>query len=392
VSGRDRPDLHAGCVAGVETGCAGRNAGVGELSVHTGTLVAMAERVLSTGELNRAVLARQLLLERAALPPERAVEEVAGLQTQYAPSGYVGLWSRLVGFHRAALTGALLDGRIVQGWVMRCTIHMVSARDYLPFTEAVRAARREWWARSWKPPAELDMAAVAATVRAHLEREGPLKQAQLQRLLTADGFGKEVWPGVQLWLDLVRVPPAGTWELPRAHVYGLAERSVPMPDPPLPTDAAREVLVTRYLRGFGPAAVKDIASFCGFTLTVTRQVLAGLELRRFRDESGGELVDVPAAPLPAADTPAPVRFLGQWDANLLVHVRRAQVLPEQHRPRVFARTMPQSVPTFLVDGQVAGTWRHTRGAVRWEPFRDLPAVVRREVDDEAERLAEFYAA
>lgn len=139
-----------------------------ELSVLRGTLPAVTERVLSTGELNRAVLARQLLLDRSPLAPARAVERVAGLQTQYAPPGYVGLWSRLAGFRRDHLTDALLRGRIVQGWAMRCTIHLVSARDYAPFTEAVRAARRLWWVGAVKPPSGLDMRAVAEAVRGYL--------------------------------------------------------------------------------------------------------------------------------------------------------------------------------------------------------------------------------
>ncbi|TQM14154.1 winged helix DNA-binding domain-containing protein [Pseudonocardia kunmingensis] len=348
----------------------------------------MVERVLSTRELNRALLARQLLLERSTAGPERVVEQVAGLQTQYAPSGYVGLWSRLAGFRRDVLTEALLDGRIVQAWMMRCTIHMVAAGDYWPFTEAVREARREWWRRVSPLPAQCDMTAVAAAVRGHLV-DGPLKQAEIQKRLVADGFPREVWPGVQLWLDLVRVPPAGTWGTPRAHVYGLAERTVPHEavDP----EVAAELLAGRYLRAFGPAAAGDLASFCGWSVTAARAVLARMELRRFRGESGAELVDVPDAPLPAADTPAPVRFLGQWDANLLVHVRRAQILPEEHRPRVFARNIPQSVPTFLVDGQVAGTWRLVDGAVRCEPFHPLPASAGRELAEEAERLAAFHA-
>ncbi len=345
----------------------------------------MAERVLSVRELNRAVLARQLLLERSPLPLDRAVEQVAGLQTQYAPSGYLGLWSRLAGFRRADLTDALLDRRIVQAWVMRCTIHMVSAADYAPLTEAVRIPRR----RLWTAPPGVDMAGVVDAVRGALA-EGPLTQAELQKRLVADGFPREVWPGVQLWLDLVRVPPAGTWERPRAHVYGLAETWLP-PAAPVPEDAGRELLATRYLRGFGPAAARDLATFCGWTITETRAVLGRLKLRRFRDESGGELFDVLDAPLPPAGTPAPVRFLGQWDAVLLVHARRAHILPEVYRPRVFATTTPQSVPTFLVDGQVAGTWRHVDGRVRWDLFEDIPATARREVDAEAERLTAFHA-
>jgi uncharacterized protein YcaQ len=347
------------------------------------------ERVLSTSELNRAVLARQLLLERSALAPDRALERVAGLQTQYAPAGYIGLWSRLAGFRRDDLTDALLAGRVVQAWMMRCTIHMVSARDYPPFTEAVRAARREWWVRAARPNADIDMPAVAGAVRGYLA-DGPLKQAEIQARMQADGFAKAAWPGVQLWLDLVRAPPAGTWGTPRAHVYGLAEHTVPAADPAPDEAAARALLVERYLRAFGPASARDIASFCGWNVTATRAVLAGLPLRRFRDERGGELVDVPRAPLPAPDTRAPVRFLGQWDAVLLVHARRGQILPEQYRPRVFATSIPQSVPTFLVDGQVAGTWRYVDGEVRCEPFHDLDGASRAELDAEAARLATFH--
>jgi hypothetical protein len=343
--------------------------------------------VLSPRELNRAVLARQLLLERAALTPEQAVEQVAGLQTQYAPSGYIGLWSRLEGFRRSALTDALLDGRVVQAWTMRCTIHMVSSADYWPFTEAVRLARREWWRRAHKSDA--DMAAVAAEVRGYLA-DGPLKQAEIQKRLAAAGHPREVWPGVQLWVDLVRVPPAGTWDTPRAHVYGLAERAVRLPEPAPTQGQAMEFLVARYLRGFGPASPADIASFCGWSITATRAVLARMQLCRYRTEAGGELVDVPGAPLPPAGTPAPVRFLGQWDANLLVHARRAQILPEEYRPLVFARNIPQSVPTFLVDGQVAGTWRYTDGEVRCEPFQAIEPAVAREVEAEAARLAAFH--
>lgn len=347
----------------------------------------MAERTLTPRELNRAVLARQLLLERADLPPEQAVERVGGLQTQYAPAAYVALWSRLAGFRRAALTDALLAGSVVQAWVMRCTIHMVSATDFPPLTEAVREARREWFRRTVPGARDLDMDAVAAEVRTLLV-DGPRKQTEIQRHLEGAGFPKRAWQGVQLWLDLVRVPPAGTWEKPRAHVYGLATGPLAAAVDPA---AAREHLVRRYLGGFGPASAKDVASFCGWTVGAAREVLGALELRRFRDGSGGELLDLPDAPLPAPDSPAPVRFLGQWDAVLLVHARRAQVLPEEHRQRVFAVSMPQSVPTVLVDGQVAGSWRHVDGEVRVEEFTPLPAARREEVAAEAGRLARWWA-
>ena len=347
--------------------------------------------MLSERALNRAVLARQLLLERSDLPVPRALEQLAGLQTQYAPAAYVALWSRLAGFTKGALTGALLSRRVVQAWMMRCTIHMVSAEDHRPLTEAVRLPRRASF-----PVAEgVDPEAVADAIRGYLA-DGPLKQAELQKRLTADGFPTTAWRTAQLWIDLVRVPPAGTWNQPRAHVYGLADAWVRRHGP-VSAEAGEELLVTRYLGGFGPASVKDVASFCGWKPAATRVVLDRMELRRSTDERGGELLDLPGAPLPAEDTPAPVRFLGQWDAVLLVHARRAQILPERHRPKVFATTMPQSVPTFLVDGQVAGTWKAPTskgadGEVRVEPFEPLPPGVRDEVHDEARRLTAFWGS
>jgi hypothetical protein len=116
-----------------------------------------------------------------------------------------------------------------------------------------------------------------------------------------------------------------------------------------------------------------------------------LRPRRFRDERGEELLDLPRAPLPDRDTPAPVRFLPTWDATLLVHARRTQIVPERHRPRVFDTKTPHSAATFLVDGQVAGTWRYERGHVKVDAFEPLPREVRREIADETERLAAFHA-
>ena len=344
--------------------------------------------MLTERELNRAVLARQFLLERADLPPDRALQAVCGLQTQHAPSGYLGLWSRTTGFRRDDLTEALHRATVVQGWAMRSTIHMVAAVDYAPFTQAVRAVRRAQWLRAEKRAAGVDMLAVSAAVRRYLA-EGALPQPRLVALLEADGFPRVAFAGAQLWVDLLRVPPAGTWERPRATVYALAERILPGASS-WTEDAARDLLVTRYLRAFGPASAGDTASFTGFSVTAVRAVLARLDLRRFADESGAELIDVPDGPLPDPATPAPVRFLGPWDATLLIHARRTQILPEVHRPRVFATTMPRSVPTFLVDGRVAGTWRHVDGRVQVTPFGDLAPRERRELDSEAELLAAFH--
>jgi hypothetical protein len=348
------------------------------------------DQMLSRLELNRALLARQLLLDRVHLSPERAVERVGGLQTQYAPSAYVGLWSRLAEFSRETLTDALRRREIVQGWMMRSTIHMVSAADYTPLTEAVRLPRRREFLRAWKnDAAELDMNAIAALTRLFLTGS-PRRQADIVEHLSAHGYPKPAFPGVQLWLDLVRTPPAGTWELPRAHVYGLADDWLNHPRSAEIT-AAEDHLATRYLEGFGPASPGDLARYAGWTVTEARAVLNRLTLRRFRDPEGRELLDLPDAPRPTGDTPAPVRFLSTFDAALLLgHATRADVVPAEHRHRVFHTRMPQSVPTFLVDGRVAGTWRYTDGRVVPAAFEPLTSRADREVNDEAKRLTEFH--
>jgi hypothetical protein len=148
--------------------------------------------------------------------------------------------------------------------------------------------------------------------------------------------------------------------------------------------------VRRYLAAFGPAARADIATFTGLPLTTLDDVLRRLPLREFRSEDDERLLDVRGAPLPSPDTAAPVRFLPTWDATLLVHARRTQILPERHRPRIFNVRTPHSVNTFLVDGQVAGTWRYEKGHVKITPFGRLSKSVREELEDEAERLAAFH--
>lgn len=345
------------------------------------------ERVLTDDACLRALLVRQLLLERAPLAPARALERVCGLQTQHAPSGYLGLFSRLAAFPRAALTDALGTGRVVQAWAMRSTIHMLAAPDHPVFVEAVREAQQATWLRLRTGAGPEDVQAAAEAVRGYLSG-GPLRQGEITARLADDGLRPDAWPALQHWVDLVRVPPAGTWETPRAHVYGLAPRREPPPDPL----AARAGLVRRYLRAFGPASARDVARFAGFTVTAARAVLAGLELRRFRDERGAELVDVPRAPLPGPDVPVPVRFLGPFDAVLLLgHAARTRIVPAEFRDRVFATAMPRSTPTFLVGGRVAGTWTFREGRVACEPFTALPDRPRRAVADEAERLEAWYA-
>jgi Winged helix DNA-binding domain len=348
------------------------------------------ERTLTQRELNRALLARQLLLERARTPLPRALERIGGIQAQYAPAMYIGLWSRLDGFERDALTRALQRRSVVQGTLLRATIHLVSARDYWPFAVAVRRARRESWAGT-PYRKEVSVRALAAAARGIRRRFAgrEFSRKELDEALSGRKPRVSVWRnGVSLWLDLVRVPPSGTWERRSADLYALAEDWL---GPENATEAKRiELLVRRYLAGFGPASPGEIANWAGLTPKAVERAARPLKLRRFRAEDGSELIDLPRAPLPSPDTPAPVRFLPVWDATLLAHARRTQILPEEHRSRVFSVKTPQSVNTFLVDGAVAGAWRYERGSVRLEPFRSLDRSVRRELDEEAERLAALH--
>jgi Winged helix DNA-binding domain len=343
----------------------------------------VAERTLTQRELNRALLARQLLLERGRMSIPKALERMGGIQAQYAPAMYVGLWSRLGGLERDAVTRALERRTVIQATMMRATIHLVSKGDYWPFTLGIRDERRRWWERVHPNADPKEMRAAAKKLRRFLA-DGPRRRQEIEEHL-----GRHVALGIGAYVDLVRVPPSGTWEQRRADLWGLAEDWVG------PEDASHEegvdLLVRRYLAAFGPAAKTDIADWAGVPVAKITRSLERMTLRRFRDEAGKELVDLLRAPLPDPTTPARPRFLPVWDATLLVHARRTQILPEEYRPLVFNVKTPHSVNTFLVDGQVAGTWRYENGKVKIEPFAPLPRPARRELDEEAVRLAAFYA-
>jgi Winged helix DNA-binding domain len=341
---------------------------------------------LTQRQLNRALLARQLLLERSRLSIPRALEQVGGLQTQYAPTAYIGLWSRLEGFERDALTRALERRTVVQGTLLRVTIHMVSRRDYWPFAIAVREGRRLWWVRAHEVIESREMASAARKLRRKLAG-GTVHRDDIVRLVGDAARAN----GIGLWLDLVRVPPSGTWERRRADLFAAAEDWIGPPEiEPAP---AREHVVRRYLAGFGPARVGEIADWAGLDITSVRETVERLRLQTFLDEQGRELLDIPPAPLPPAETPAPPRFLGVWEASLLVHARAAQILPEEYRPLVFNVKTPHSVNTFLVDGAVAGAWRVERSKTAAEigltPFAPLPRGSRTALVEEAKRLVRF---
>ena len=344
----------------------------------------MPERVLTQRELNRALLARQLLLERARLPIPRALERVAGLQTQYAPSGYVGLWTRLESFARDDLTKALERRSAVQATLMRTTIHLVSARDYPLFRVATRDARREHWLNARKGKVDARRLASSARRIEKLLADGPRHRDELYELVGSDSMA---WNGVGMFIDLVRAPPSGTWEHRRADIFALADAWLG-PSAATPAEGVAH-LIRRYLGAFGPARSHDIADWAGVPLPTVTETLGRLRLRRFLDERGRELVDLPRAPLPDPDTSAPVRFLPTWDATLLVHARGTGILPEKYRPRVFNTKTPHSLGTFLVDGAVAGSWRPERGRIVRQAFERLSRDAKRDVAEEAERLREF---
>jgi len=342
----------------------------------------VAERVLTTRHLNRALLARQLLLERVELPLEEALAGVGGLQTQYAPSGYVGLWTRLATFERAALTRALEDRTVIQATLMRTTIHTVPRGEYWLYAAGVRRARREASARARAQPDEAELKARSEALRQALA-DGPRTVREL------DGLAGGFLGNLGLWVDLVRVPPSGTWERRRADRLALAEDWVG------PDDATEaeglEHLVRSYLRAFGPAPWRDIAAWAGIPVADAKRGGSALDLERYRDERGGELVDLPGLPLPDPGMPVPVRFLAHWDNALLAHARRTGVVPEEHRTKVFNIHNPFSLGGLLVDGRMVAGWSYRDAAIRLEWFEEVSTREARAVERERAALEAFHA-
>jgi winged helix DNA-binding protein len=343
----------------------------------------VSARILTTRELNRALLARQLLLRRSRLSLPRAVEQMGGIQAQYAPSAYIALWTRLEQFALAQLTRALRRRTVVQGTLLRGTIHIVSRRDYWFWAEAIRAPDRAWLARVHPKVAARDLRHAEATLRETL-RERPRTREELIELIGRGAF-------FATDVNLVRVPPSGTWERRRANLYGLAEDWVG------PLNATPEqgvaLLIRRYLAAFGPSRPVDIRQWARLAPGAVEATAERMPLRTFRDEQGRTLVDLRRAPLPGADVRAPARLLPTWDATLLVHARRSAILPEEFRPLVFNSKNPASLSTFLVDGAVAGCWRieraRDRATLELTAFRRIDQASRAVLEAEGIRLAGF---
>jgi Winged helix DNA-binding domain len=334
----------------------------------------VAERILTQLELNRATLARQLLLKRVRLPVVQAVERVAGLQAQLGSTPYVGLWTRLDGFRRESLERALKRRAVARGVLMRGTVHLVSTRDYGLFGTALEVASPAWLT----PEAEEIAARVAVPLRQFTSE--PRTRAEIfewleyEQGIVSDGTNR-IWYAMRLEGRIGHSAESSLWGAAPQRVAFVAVEY-----PEIDGAAARSELVRRYLAAFGPATRAEIAGWSGMKVGDFADNLEGL--RRLRDDRGRELLDLPRAPLPAADAPAPVRFLPKFDNVLL---DRQRVLPDEYR-RVVVRKNADVQPTFIVDGLVAGVWRIERKRVVTEPFAPLPRPVRRELDDEAARL------
>jgi Winged helix DNA-binding domain len=342
----------------------------------------VAERVLTLKELNRATLARQLLLERRALPLIRALERVAGLQAQWGPAPYVGLWTRLASFKRDALERALLRRQAVRAVLMRGTIHLVSLADYGRFGAAVGAP-------PWLRP---EAAALGDELHDAIRVFGasPRTRAEIFAYLASEhGIEREraetVWYALRIRGRLTHAPETGYWKTTGLTRYVTIAHDAAQPQ------AARVELVRRYLGAFGPATRADVSEWSGLRVRDLEPALASLEpLARFRDERGRELVDLPRAPRPAANTPAPVRLMPRFDNLILSHKDRNRVLADEQRGLVIDGGWVKS--TFLVDGFVAGTWEVEDGRVRLEPFGPLPRATRRELETEVSSLEAWLAA
>ncbi|MEU8310359.1 winged helix DNA-binding domain-containing protein [Actinomadura sp. NPDC048955] len=337
--------------------------------------------------LNRALLARQLLLERRAMPALEAIEHLVGLQAQAPNPPHIGLWTRLADYALDEAGELIADRRALRMVLMRGTLHLVSARDaraLRPITQVIldnhlkaRAAELE----------HLDLAALVAWARALLEEE-PRSDKDLRALLA------ERWPdedpallawAVRCRLPLVQVPPRGIWGSSGIARHTTLENWLG----PAAPDPSLDDVVRRYLGAFGPASVQDVQQWAG--LTRLGEVVERLrpELVAFRDENGRTLYDLPDAPRPGPDAEAPVRFVPDFDNLLLSHADRARIISEEHRKRVF--TVNGIIrATFLVDGFVHGMWKIEKGrgeaTLRIEPFAPVPGPERAALEEEGMRL------
>ena len=361
----------------------------------------IAHTRLTRRQLNRATLARQLLLERAEIDVVAATERIGGLQAQEPASPHIGLWTRLAGFQPADLDRAIADRTVVKGTLMRSTLHIVSASDYLrlwpaivPLLEGIRRQDRV------QPPDPRRLAALQARAAAFTAE--PRGLGELRDHL---GASEGLTPDEVLWWIRRRVafahaPSDVAWSFGRRPRLAHALAWLGADDWPASTEEALAHLVRRYLGAFGPATAADLSQWSGLAVGKVRPGIAAVDasgdLRRFTDERGRELLDLDGHPLPDADAPAPPRLLPMWDSTILAFADRTRLISDEDRRVVVARN-GDTLPTFTVDGVVAGLWwAHPepggRTRIVFEPFRpplrrsDAHALAR-----EGENLATLVA-
>lgn len=350
---------------------------------------AQPARLLEPRALNRATLARQLLLRRSAgRGVTDAVRHLVGLQAQNVKPPYYALAARLEGFRPEELSTAMEDRAVVRIVTLRSTIHTHTADDALTLRPLVQGARDRELNNFRKGLAGVDLDRLAVIARELVEAEPRTMKQLREELLVhwpdADPFALSV--AARCRLPLVQVTPRGLWGRSGQVVLTTAEHWLGRPTEPSPgPDAA----VLRYLAAFGPASVKDMQTWAG--LTRLREAFERLRPRllTFRDENGVELFDLPDAPRPDADTPAPPRFLPEFDNLLLSHADRSRVVPDGLKGRTWAGN--QAYCTLLVDGFLAGLWRQEGDVLTIEPFGRLTKVQREEVVAEAEGLLRTLA-